>query len=89
MRSVFALLALAASAAAYQVTQPTNATGWTTAGSNVVAWDKVSTDQANFTIVLVNQVRPTSSPLWLRRVSNWLAPLERLPHDDSGPRCPR
>ena len=58
MRSIAALLAFAASALAFQVTQPTNATGWSTAGSNVVAWTSVSTDAANFTIVLVNQVRP-------------------------------
>lgn len=57
MRSIAVLLALAASALAYQVTEPDSVTGWTTAGSNVVSWDKVSTDAANFTIVLVNQVR--------------------------------
>ncbi|RPD66757.1 hypothetical protein L226DRAFT_565548 [Lentinus tigrinus ALCF2SS1-7] len=65
MRSVATLLAFAASALAYQVTQPTNATGWTLTGPNVVAWDKVSTDRANFTIVLVNQAvyPPTSQVL--------------------------
>ena len=70
---------LAASAFAYQVTEPTNATGWTTAGSNVVAWDKVSTDPANFTIVLVNQVC-TDSPMSARRLH---------PSDGHAPRmCP-
>ncbi|KAI0722249.1 hypothetical protein C8T65DRAFT_628736 [Cerioporus squamosus] len=62
MRSIAALLALAASALAYQVTEPTNATGWTITGPNVVAWNKVSTDAANFTILLVNQnVNPPTS----------------------------
>ena len=65
MRSAFALLAFAASALAYTVTEPDAATGWTTSGPNVVAWTKVSTDAANFTIVLDNQVY---YPLfWYRR----------------------
>ena len=61
MRSIAALLAFAASALAYQVTGPTNATGWTLSGPNVVSWNMVSTDRSNFTIVLVNQVRTTCS----------------------------
>lgn len=56
MRAVAALLALATSALAFQVTQPTNATGWVTSGQNTVSWQAVSTDPANFTIVLVNEV---------------------------------
>jgi hypothetical protein len=54
MRAFATLLALAASAAALQVTQPTNSTGFSTDGQNTVAWNAVSTDPANFTIVLVN-----------------------------------
>ncbi|KAI0650216.1 hypothetical protein C8Q79DRAFT_998108 [Trametes meyenii] len=65
MRSVAVLFALAASALAYQVTEPTNSTGWTTSGPNQVSWNKVDTDSANFTIVLVNQASfpPTSQVL--------------------------
>ncbi|KIP10678.1 hypothetical protein PHLGIDRAFT_65075 [Phlebiopsis gigantea 11061_1 CR5-6] len=54
MRTVATLFAFAASALALQVTQPTNATGWSTSGSNTVAWNAVSTDPSNFTVVLVN-----------------------------------
>lgn len=56
MRSVAVLFALATSALAYSVSEPTNSTGWTTSGPNEVSWSKVDTDAANFTIVLVNQV---------------------------------
>ncbi|KAF7798329.1 hypothetical protein EIP86_009550 [Pleurotus ostreatoroseus] len=54
MRAYATVLAFAASALAYQVTAPTNATGFSTDGSNTVSWDRVSTDPQNFTIVLVN-----------------------------------
>ncbi|TBU23504.1 hypothetical protein BD311DRAFT_781653 [Dichomitus squalens] len=65
MRSALALLAFAASALAYTVTEPDASTGWTTSGPNVVAWQSVSTDPANFTIVLDNQVQqpPTTQVL--------------------------
>ncbi|KAH9850010.1 hypothetical protein C2E23DRAFT_837018 [Lenzites betulinus] len=65
MRSIAVLFALAASAFAYSVTEPTNSTGWTTSGPNEVSWTKVDTDAANFTIVLVNQASfpPTSQIL--------------------------
>ena len=82
MRSLAALLALAASALAYQVTQPTNSTGWTTSGPNVVAWDMVSTDPANFTILLVNEVR-VSVLLETRHLNSSLP--ERLPAHEPGP----
>ena len=62
MRTVLALAALAASALAYQVTEPSQTQGWTTVGPNVVTWDRVSTDTTNFTLVLTNQVRPPVSP---------------------------
>ncbi len=61
MRSALVLLAFAASALAYQVTEPDSVAGWTIAGPNVVSWNKVSTDPVNFTVVLVNQVRDTLS----------------------------
>ncbi len=56
MRAVLTLLTFAASALAYSVTEPDATTGWTTSGPNVVVWQTVSTDAANFTIVLNNQV---------------------------------
>ncbi|KAI0637967.1 hypothetical protein C8Q77DRAFT_401032 [Trametes polyzona] len=65
MRSIAVLFALAASAFAFSVTEPTNSTGWTTSGPNQVSWTKVDTDAANFTIVLVNQAHfpPTKQVL--------------------------
>ena len=56
MFALASLLALAASAAALQVTQPSNSSGWTTSGPNTVTWSSVNTDKSNFTIVLNNQV---------------------------------
>ncbi|KAH8094803.1 hypothetical protein BXZ70DRAFT_946151 [Cristinia sonorae] len=53
--SAATFLSLAASVLAYQVTSPTNATGWTTTGPNVVSWTRVNTDPASFAIVLSNQ----------------------------------
>ncbi|OSX60095.1 hypothetical protein POSPLADRAFT_1147423 [Postia placenta MAD-698-R-SB12] len=55
LASVTVLLALATSAFSYMVTSPSNSSGWTTSGPNVVTWTKVDTDRANFTIVLNNQ----------------------------------
>ncbi|PSR93712.1 hypothetical protein PHLCEN_2v4607 [Hermanssonia centrifuga] len=55
MRTFATILAFAASAMAYSVTAPTNATGFSTSGQNTVSWSMVSTDAANFTIVLSNQ----------------------------------
>lgn len=58
MRSVFAVLSLAASALAYSISQPSSSENWTTSGPNVVVWERVDTDATNFTLVLVNQVCP-------------------------------
>ncbi|KAI0787036.1 hypothetical protein BC629DRAFT_1514474 [Irpex lacteus] len=55
MRTFAAVLALATSAFALQVTAPTNATGFSNDGQNTVSWTRVSTDPKNFTIVLVNK----------------------------------
>jgi hypothetical protein len=55
MRSIATVLAFAASALAYTVVAPTNATGFVNDGSNTVSWSRVSTDAMNFTILLVNQ----------------------------------
>ena len=57
MHFLFALIPFVALASAYQVTSPGGAAGWTTAGPNVLTWQRVSTDALNFTIVLNNQVR--------------------------------
>jgi len=54
MRAVAVLLALAASAFAYKVDQPNALQGWTNSGSQLVVWERVSTDPANFTIILTN-----------------------------------
>jgi hypothetical protein len=55
MKSFFALSSFVALTAAYQISSPGGAAGWTTAGPNSVAWTRVSTDPLNFTIVLSNQ----------------------------------
>jgi len=57
MHAVAVILALASSAFAYQVNQPNAINGWSNSGSQIVAWDRVSTDPTNFTIVLTNQDR--------------------------------
>ncbi|KAF5390531.1 hypothetical protein D9757_002626 [Collybiopsis confluens] len=55
MRSAVALcFAFAASACAYSVTFPTSTEGWTNSGAQTLTWQRVSTDQQNFTAVLVN-----------------------------------
>ncbi|KAI0751526.1 Ser-Thr-rich glycosyl-phosphatidyl-inositol-anchored membrane family-domain-containing protein [Daedaleopsis nitida] len=74
MRCVAVLLALAASALAFQVTEPTASQGWTTSGPNTVAWSTVSTDASNFTIVLVNQsVNPPTTQVLAALVDAGLA----------------
>jgi len=55
MRSFFALVALISSTCAYQILTPGNSNGWTTAGPNIVTWQRVVTDSQTFTILLVNQ----------------------------------
>ncbi|KAI0248834.1 Ser-Thr-rich glycosyl-phosphatidyl-inositol-anchored membrane family-domain-containing protein [Lactifluus subvellereus] len=55
MRCLFALLSFVATACAYTVLTPGNAAGWTTAGTNTVTWQRVDSDAATFTLVLVNQ----------------------------------
>ncbi|KAG2154972.1 GPI-anchored small secreted protein [Suillus bovinus] len=52
--SVAILLASIASAFAYEVTSPGDSEGWTTAGPNVLTWERVDTDPLNFTAVLTN-----------------------------------
>ncbi|TCD69850.1 hypothetical protein EIP91_005927 [Steccherinum ochraceum] len=63
------ILSFAAAAFAFQVTSPTNATGWTTTGPNAVGWSRVDTDAQNFTIVLSNQqVNPPVQEVLLAQV---------------------
>ncbi|KAL4242498.1 GPI-anchored Adhesion Regulator [Abortiporus biennis] len=69
MKTFATLLAFAASALAYQVTNPTNSTGWTTTGPNTVTWTRVSTDAETFTIVLSNQSKfPPESEVLVAQV---------------------
>lgn len=53
-------LALALCASAFQVTQPSQNSGWTSTGTNTLAWSRVSTDSTNFTVVLTNLVSLSS-----------------------------
>jgi len=55
MRAVFALLAFASCALAYQVLTPNKSQGWTNSGAQTATWQKVNTDKQNFTVVLDNQ----------------------------------
>ncbi|TRM68117.1 hypothetical protein BD626DRAFT_564981 [Schizophyllum amplum] len=53
--AILASLSLAAFAAAFTVTQPSQKKGWTDCNSQTLKWDSVTTDASNFTVVLVNQ----------------------------------
>ncbi|KAI0031656.1 hypothetical protein K488DRAFT_51560 [Vararia minispora EC-137] len=56
MRAVLAFLSLVSCALAISVTKPNASQGWVlNASNNTVSWTSVSTDRANFTILLVNQ----------------------------------
>ena len=79
MRVVASLLALAASALALQVTEPTNSTGWATSGQNTVTWDAVSTDPSNFTVVLVNMVCSAFCFTGVQRTELWSHRPNSLP----------
>ncbi|KAJ7094579.1 GPI-anchored small secreted protein [Mycena belliarum] len=58
MFSLLAILAVSLlSASAIQVTSPGGTKGWTNDGSQSIAWQSVSTDPSNFTIVLTNPNR--------------------------------
>jgi len=71
MRSLFTLFSFVASACAYQVLTPGTGADWTTLGRNNVTWQRVSTDQATFTMVLVNQdktIMPSGSEILIATV---------------------
>jgi hypothetical protein len=73
MQFFVALLALAASAVAYDVTAPTSADKWTTIGPNKFSWNRVSSDPHNFTLVLTNQdssLLPQNVPLQLAALTD-------------------
>jgi len=64
--SFASVLALALSAAALQVTTPSNSSGWVSSGTNTLAWNRVDTDPTNFTVILTNTDRtvlPTNNLL--------------------------
>ncbi|KAF5322684.1 hypothetical protein D9619_000663 [Psilocybe cf. subviscida] len=55
MHAVAVILAFVSCAFAYSVTSPSDAKGWTNSGSQLLTWQRVSTDPLNFTAVLDNQ----------------------------------
>ncbi|PSR97252.1 Ser-Thr-rich glycosyl-phosphatidyl-inositol-anchored membrane family-domain-containing protein [Coniella lustricola] len=59
------LLALAAVAAALEVTSPSSNSVWTVGDSQTVTWDSVSTDQSSFNIYLSNMVNYPSTTVLL------------------------
>ncbi|KAF8506076.1 hypothetical protein F5888DRAFT_1630759 [Russula emetica] len=79
MRSLVTLFSLVASACAYQIITPGNSIGWTTGGSNNVTWQRVSTDQTTFTMVLVNQdktVEPSGQEVLIATVDGTLGVIQ-------------
>ncbi|KDR83929.1 hypothetical protein GALMADRAFT_55545 [Galerina marginata CBS 339.88] len=55
MRAVAFLLAFVSSTFAYTVLSPNGAQGWTNQGGQLLTWQRVDTDRANFTVLLTNQ----------------------------------
>ncbi|KAF5388051.1 hypothetical protein D9615_000569 [Tricholomella constricta] len=47
-------LSFIASVLAYEVTEPSASKGWSDSGAQTLAWTRVNTDPANFTVVLTN-----------------------------------
>lgn len=87
--SVVTFFSLIAAALAISITSPTNGTGWTTTGPNVVSWNRVDTDPASFAIVLNNQVCSFDLQLLLPVVTTNARFSEPLPpyHRDSCCSC--
>ncbi|PPR04062.1 hypothetical protein CVT24_010637 [Panaeolus cyanescens] len=54
MRAFAVLFCLFASSLAYSVTRPSTGQGWNNDGGQVLSWQRVDTDRANFTAVLIN-----------------------------------
>ena len=54
MRTLAFIFALATSAFALQVTEPTSANPFSIYGENTVSWTRVNTDPSHFAIALVN-----------------------------------
>lgn len=63
--SMLPLLALAATAAALQVTSPTKSDVWSTGESQEITWDVVSSDQDSFNIYLSNMASYPSTTILL------------------------
>ena len=69
--SLVALLSAISAVTALQVTSPGNTSSWTSTGSNSIAWQRVSTDPTNFTVVLTNtdrSVLPTNDQVLINFV---------------------
>jgi len=75
MRSAAALLALVASAFAYQVTFPTATEGWTNSGDQTISWVRVDTDPTTFTALLVNVNDPSITQQLAAQVDGTLSNL--------------
>ena len=60
MRVFLALLSLAATAFAYQVTSPNSQESWYSHGTVTVSWQRVDTDAEYFTMVLYNDVNTSA-----------------------------
>ncbi|KAH9967258.1 hypothetical protein BC827DRAFT_577816 [Russula dissimulans] len=87
MRSFFTLIALIASASAYQVLTPGNTVNWTTSGPNAVTWQRVSTDPANFTMLLVNQdktILPAGQEILIAQVDGSTLKVANVPPPSGG-----
>ena len=61
MRVFLALLSLAATAFAYQVTSPNSQESWYSHGPVTVSWQRVDTDAEYFTMVLYNDVSTSAN----------------------------
>jgi hypothetical protein len=87
MRSFFTLIALVASASAYQILTPGNTLNWTTSGPNGVTWQRVSTDPANFTMLLVNQdktILPAGQEILIAQVNGSALSIANVPPPSGG-----
>jgi hypothetical protein len=86
---LFVGFSFAALASAYQIITPGIADGWTTAGPNTVTWQRVNTDPATFTMVLVNQVSTLLFPLVFPLILVFFIEPGRSSWRTTSPRCDR
>jgi len=78
MRSFFTLISLVVSATAYEITSPSNTSGWTSKGPDSVTYSWVTTDDDCLAIL----VRNVCSPL-LYPPSSERPPHSRMPYSPS------